>query len=98
MKIPPIKQKDDSACGPASIKMTADYFGLPISLKEIEKVSQYKKKEGLSNKDLINTLVKFGLGVKEKPKADWADLLKHNTPQNVIIVSWMLKGYIGHFS
>lgn len=98
MKIRLIKQRDGRACGPACIKMTVDYFKLPISFSEIEKASQYKKKDGLSNKDLVNTLKKFGLETKEVSNADWADLLRHNTPKNVIIVSWMLRGYIGHFS
>jgi ABC-type bacteriocin/lantibiotic exporter with double-glycine peptidase domain len=98
MKIHPAKQKDDSACGPACIKMTVDYFELPFSLKKIEDVSQYKKKDGLSNKDTVNTLRRLDLQVKEVSNADWATLIKYNTPKNVIIVSWMLKGYIGHFS
>lgn len=98
MKIHPIKQRDDSACGPTSIQMVAAYFGLPHSFETIAEISQYKKKEGLSNKDLVDTLQELGLIVREKANATWADLTRCNTVDKVIIVSWMKLGYIGHFS
>jgi len=98
MKIKPIKQRDGSSCGPASIKMAVNYFNLPISLEKINKTSGYRKKDGLYNKDLLKTLEIIGLKTKVKSNASWADLLRYNKLGNVIILSWMLKGYIGHFS
>lgn len=98
MKIFPLKQRDASACGPTSIQMVLTYFKLPISFKKIGEISQYKKRDGLSNKDLIETLQKFNLAVREKNNATWSELMLHNSPNKVIIVSWMKKGYIGHFS
>jgi ABC-type bacteriocin/lantibiotic exporter with double-glycine peptidase domain len=98
MKIKPIKQKDASSCGPASIKMVVNYFNLPISLNKIDKISGYKKKDGLYNKDLIKTLKVLGLKTKVKINSTWDDLIRFNKPNNVIIVTWMLRGYIGHFS
>ena len=53
MKIKPIKQRDDSACGPTSIQMILNYFKVPYTFKEIAKVSGYEKKGGLYNKDLV---------------------------------------------
>jgi ABC-type bacteriocin/lantibiotic exporter with double-glycine peptidase domain len=98
MKIKPIKQKDSMACGPASIKMAADYFKLNLSWNKIAAVSGYRKKGGLYNKDIVKTLNLLGFKTKIKTNAAWADLIRHNKQNNVIIVSWMLKGYIGHFS
>lgn len=98
MKIIPTKQLDDSACGPTSIHMVLTYFDIPHKLSEISKLSQYRQKDGLSNQDLVKTLEKFDLKTKEKANAKWDDLVKYNTKHNVIIVSWMMKGYIGHFS
>src|SRR3989344_5879963 len=98
MKIKPIKQRDDSACGPTSIQMILNYFKIPYTFKEIAKVSGYKKKGGLYNKDLVLTVKKFGLNVQEKANSTWTDIGRFNKPDNVIIVSWMMKGYIGHFS
>jgi len=98
MKITPIKQRDEIACGPASIQMVLDYFKLPYSWGQIAEISQYKKKDGLCNVDLVNTLKVLKLNVKEKANSKWEDLLNLNTLNNVIIVSWMKLGYKGHFS
>lgn len=98
MNVHPLKQKDSSACGPTCMKMAIDAFGLPYTLKHIEKVSEYKKKHGLSNKDLIEVLRQLGMHVQPKAHATWADLKRYSNAKNVIIVSWMMKGYIGHFS
>ena len=98
MKIHPIKQPDSSACGPTSIQMTMRYFRIPHSFKEIGKVSGYKKKGGLTNIGLVFALQKLGLKTKTKNTTSWASLKKLNTNKHVIIVSWMMKGYIGHFS
>jgi len=98
MKIVPIKQKDDTACGPTCIKMVADYFDVPIKLGEIEKISQYIRKDGLTNKDLIDTLEYFGFVTKDKLNVTWGELCRANTKDKVIIISWMKKGYLGHFS
>ena len=98
MKIQPIKQRDGSSCGPACIKMVTSYFNLPTSLNRINIVSGYRKRGGLYNEDLLETLEKLGLKTKPLNNATWPDLIKYNKPNNVIIVSWMLRGYIGHFS
>lgn len=98
LKIRPVRQRDSSACGPASIKMVAEYFRLPISMAEIEKVSGYRRKGGLYNKDLEKTLQKIGFKVKSSTNATWGDLKRNNTQGKVIVVSWMFRGYIGHFS
>lgn len=98
MKIIPLKQRDGSACGPTSIKMAADYFGLRLSYKKIETTSRYKKIGGMTNKGLVQTMGKLGFIVLEQSSAEWKDVIKANTPEHVIIVSWMMLGYIGHFS
>ena len=98
MKITPLKQRDESDCGPTSIHMAVQYFKLPYSFEEIAKISQYKKKDGLSNEDLVETSKKLGFAARSKANAAWGDLMRSNTPSNVIIVSWMKYGYMGHFS
>lgn len=98
MKIAPLKQRDESDCGPTCIHMAATYFGLPYSFEQIAKASQYKKKDGLSNEDLVETMKKLEFVVRTKANATWVDLIRSNTPNKVIIVSWMKFGYIGHFS
>ncbi len=97
-KIKPIKQRDSIGCGPASIKMVSDYLGTNISMNKINQASKYKERDGLSNTELAKTLEELGFAVKEKNNASWEDLKNLNTKENVIILSWMQKGYLGHFS
>ncbi|HET8575408.1 MAG TPA: cysteine peptidase family C39 domain-containing protein [Candidatus Paceibacterota bacterium] len=98
MKINPLKQPDDTACGPTSIQMIAEYFHTGHTFADIASVSEYIKKDGLSNADLLDTLSALGFSVRSKHDSVWSDLVRNNTSDKVIIVSWMLHGYIGHFS
>lgn len=98
MKVKPIKQINSIACGAACIKMAAAYFNLNYSWKKIAEISKYKQKDGLYNKDLVKALQKLGFKTAEKANVSWEQLKKLNSSDKIIIVSWMLKGYIGHFS
>ena len=98
MKIRPIKQPTSSACGPVCIQLTAKYFGLDFSFTEITHITGYKPSEGLSNKDIVSGLRRLGLSVRGKKNATWSDLRQLNTKKNIIVVSWMLRGCIGHVS
>lgn len=98
MKIKPLTQPDESACGPTSVLMASNYLGLNRSFENIAKTSQYIERDGLSDDDLVETLVKLGFSVRQKDSVRWSELKNANTDKSVVIVSWMLDGYIGHFS
>ncbi|MBI2086943.1 MAG: C39 family peptidase [Candidatus Zambryskibacteria bacterium] len=98
MKVRILKQKHCSGCGPTSIKMIVNYFGIKMSQKNIEILCGNWKKEGMNNKDIVATLKKIGLNVKASYNSGWQDLVAQNSNDKVIIVSWMLRGYVGHFS
>ncbi len=98
MKVKVLKQKNGEACGPTCIRMITNYFGLQCSDKKIAFVSKYRQRGGLSNVEFVATLEKLGFTIKTKKQANWNDLKKYNTKNNLIVLSWMLKGYIGHFS
>lgn len=98
MKINPIKQPDESACGPTSVLMASKYFGVNYSFDDIAKTSQYIERDGLSDCDLVEVLLKLGFSVRQKDSVRWSELKNANTDKSVVIVSWMLDGYIGHFS
>jgi ABC-type bacteriocin/lantibiotic exporter with double-glycine peptidase domain len=97
-KITPIKQPEEDACGPIALEITASYFKKNLSFEDIMTLIRYNRDEGMSNQDMINAVNKVGLSAKVISNASWEDLLKDNTVENIIIVSWMLHGYIGHFS
>ena len=98
MKIELVKQWDSDSCGPASIIMALRHFNMPHTRKQVSSITNYKKEEGLTNSQLITALRSFNVRVKTKTKIDWNELMALSTPENVLIVSWMLNGYIGHFS
>ncbi len=98
MKVKVLKQRDSVACGPTCIRMIVKYFDLPFSVEKIASVSKYRKRRGLSNVQFIDTIKKLGLKLRASKVASWNDLKKYNNKDNVIVLSWMLKGYIGHFS
>ncbi len=98
MKIKVIKQRDAVACGPTCIKMASDYFNTGYTYKQIATITQYKKRGGLTNEQIASALKQAGLKTAVKKNSDWQDLKKNNIPEKVIIVCWMLKGYIGHVS
>ena len=97
-KITPIKQRDASACGPTSIEMVLKYFDIPHTVSDIAKVTNYKKEGGIYNKRLVSVLQHYGLKTKVLKNAFWEKLIELNTKDSVIILSWMLEGYIGHLS
>jgi ABC-type bacteriocin/lantibiotic exporter with double-glycine peptidase domain len=79
--------------------MAANALGKRISYKDISQVTDYKRKEGLSNTDLTVALKELGFKVSESANTSWDDLKKEvNKKDNVVIVSWMLDGVMGHFS
>ena len=98
MKISPIKQRDASACGPTCIEMTLKYFGISHTIANITKVTNYKKDGGIYNRQVESTMQHYGLKTKVSKNTTWDKLIEQNTEDTVIILSWMLDGYIGHLS
>ena len=98
MKVSPIKQRDSSACGPTCIEMTLKYFDVPHTVADIAKVTNYKKEGGMYNRQLVSVLQHYGLTVKTVKNTSWEKLMEVNTKDVVVILSWMLEGYIGHLS
>ena len=98
MKIKPIKQRDASACGPTCIEMALLYFEVVHTVKQITQVTNYKQDGGMSNVQITDSLREFGLKTKMHKNTSWESLMKLNTKDSIVIVSWMLEGYIGHVS
>lgn len=99
MKFTPLPQSDDSSCGPTSIAMVAAYFGVGRPAEEIEKISGYKKRGGMWNADVLRTLRALGLRASDAANVTWPRLMKAaNDPKKAVIVCWMLRGTVGHYS
>jgi predicted double-glycine peptidase len=98
LKITPIKQPEEDACGPVALQIATTYFGKDISFEDLTLLIKYDREEGMSNEDMVKAVEKIGLEERVVTGASWEDLQSQNSPENIIIVSWMLNGYIGHFS
>jgi predicted double-glycine peptidase len=98
LKIKPIKQPEEDACGPVALQIATSYFDKNLSFEKLTLLINYDREEGTSNEDMVKAVEKVGLIGTVTPGASWEDLQSKNTPENIIIVSWMLNGYIGHFS
>lgn len=98
MKIAPLKQPDEDACGPTCLLMVSDYFNLGFYFTDVKTLTNYQKEGGMSDVEMESTLKLLGLNAKLKTNTTWETLRKYNTADVVIIVSYMLEGYIGHFS
>ena len=91
-------QDHESGCGPLCVKIATEYFGMNVSLDNIKERSGNWSEEGMGNEDLVKVLKEFGLDVQIKNNSTWGDLMRNNVSDKLIIVSFMLRGYIGHFS
>jgi ABC-type bacteriocin/lantibiotic exporter with double-glycine peptidase domain len=98
MKIKPMKQSNSIACGPTCIYQTVGYFGDKTSFKEIEKLTAYKKKDGMTDEDIVDSFKKLGYKAERTLSSSWENLVSKNKKDAVLIVSWMLDGYKGHVS
>ena len=78
--------------------MVLRYFEVPHTVSEIARVTNYKKAGGLYDAQLVEALKNFGLKTKIYKNTSWGDLMKYNQEGTVVVLSWMLEGYIGHLS
>jgi len=78
--------------------MALNYFSVPYTVKQISKITDYKKEGGMYNRQIVDAIRTFSLQATLKKNISWEELAKLNTRDSVIIISWMLDGYIGHVS
>jgi ABC-type bacteriocin/lantibiotic exporter with double-glycine peptidase domain len=98
MKIEPMKQPNDSACGPTCIFLAVRYFGDATTFEKIEELTEYKKNDGVTDEDIVKVCNQLGHKTERLLNSSWDDLTSRNTENTVLIVSWMQDGYKGHVS
>lgn len=96
IKLKPFRQMP-GLCGPASLKMVFDYYGVSVSENKIAKVAGATKEKGTSKAGLIKAAKHFGFQVFSKELSSLNDLryfLKRKIP---VIVDWFFEDE-GHYS
>lgn len=97
LQVKPFRQKS-GFCGPASLKMVLDYYGIKKSEKELVKLSGWTSELGVSAENLAKVAKKFGLKAVIKDFATIGDLRKYILQKKMpVIVDWFSTDE-GHYS
>lgn len=84
-------------CGPASLKMVLDYYGVSLSEAKIAKLTGFTMKKGTSKEDLIRAAKKLGFKAFSKENSSFADIKKFIRKKIPVIVDWFSEDD-GHYS
>ncbi len=79
-------------CGPASLKIVLDYYGIEKSEDELAKLCRLKKGLGIDDKGIKTVAEKLSFKIKIKNNSSFKDIknwLKKDVP---VIVDWFTKG------
>ena len=96
IKLKPFRQTP-GLCGPASLKMVMDYYGVSVSEAEIAKAAGATRKKGTRIEGLIKAARHFGFKTFVKKNSSLRDLeyfVKRKIP---VIVDWFSEDD-GHYS
>lgn len=90
------KQKE-GFCGPASLKIVFDYYGIEKSQEEWAKCSGATKKDGVQNDGLIKAIQSVGFSCKVLKESSSENIRKLLAKNQIIIAIWW-SGNGGHYS
>ena len=67
LKIKPFQETlNDSMCGPASLKIVLQYYGIDVKEKELAKIAEWNKDLGIDDRGIEVVAKHFGFKVKIK--------------------------------
>lgn len=81
-----------SMCGPASLKMIFDYYGIEKSEEEIAKMCEVDKKLGTDDKTLKRVAEELGFKVEIKNNSTFEDIQGWLGKKVPVIVNWFTRG------
>ena len=97
LKVKPFQEiLNKSYCGPASLKMVLDYYGIEKTEKELVKMTGCDKDLGVDNKGIKKTAKALGFKVKIKNNSSYSDIQKWLDKGVPIIVDWFTRGRIDY--
>jgi ABC-type bacteriocin/lantibiotic exporter with double-glycine peptidase domain len=79
-------------CGPASLKIVLEYYGVNKSEDELAQLCKVKKGWGVDDKGIKLAAEKLGFKVKIKNNSSFKDIEKWFKKEVPIIVDWFTKG------
>lgn len=81
-----------SYCGPASLKIVLDYYGIEKSEKELAKMAGWNKDLGVDDKGIKKAAELLGFKVKIKNNSNLKDIEKWLNKGVPVIVDWFTRG------
>lgn len=97
LKVKPFEQKV-GFCGPASLKMVLDYFGIKKSEKELARLSGCTRFKGVEAEGLLRAVKKLGLKGFIRDFSNIRDIKRYVIKKKIpVIVDWFSADE-GHYS
>lgn len=79
-------------CGPASLKIVLEYYGVERTEKELAKMAGWNKELGVSDKGIKKAAESLGFKVKIKSNSNFGDIEKWLDQGVPVIVNWFTRG------
>ena len=79
-------------CGPASLKIVLEYYGINKSVEELIKLCGLKRGLGVDGRGIKTTAEKLGLKAVIKNNSSFKDIEKWLTRGTPVIVNWFTRG------
>lgn len=79
-------------CGPASLKIVLDYYGVQKSEKEIAERCRRDSKPGTNDISIKRVAKFYGFNVEIKNRASFTDIQKWLNKEVPVIVDWFTRG------
>jgi len=93
LKIKPFQETLNAGmCGPASLKIVFDYYGVKKSEKELAKLCKHNKDLGVDDEKMKKTAESLGFKVKIKNNSSFKDIERWLDKKVPVIVDWITRG------
>lgn len=96
LKLKPFRETP-GFCGPASLKMVLEYFGLNKTEKELAKLTDTNPKNGTSLAGIIKAARRVGFKASHKDLSQFTDIQKLLNKKIPVIIDWFHED-CGHYS
>ncbi|MSU54295.1 MAG: hypothetical protein EXS48_00445 [Candidatus Staskawiczbacteria bacterium] len=85
-----------SMCGPASLKMVFDYYGIEKSEEEIAKLAGTTDDLGTDDQGIKKAAEELGFTVEIKNESSFEDIQVYLSKKTPVIVNWFTRGRIDY--
>lgn len=90
-------EQEEGYCGPATLKILFDYYGIVKSQEEWAKLSETTHEDGVQNNGIFKAIKSVGYSYRVLKEASFDDIRRLIAQKQTIIVIWW-SGNWGHYS